>query len=146
MELVPTRGDQNIFESVIEALYDMVEGIVGRHMVARTFPMLATLFIFILTSNWIGLVPGVGTIGFGSGQRGPLLSLSVVDAPLLRPANADLNLTLAMSLIFTLFWFIWSFQELGVGGFFVSYFRGEGRRHGCVEVVFAAVVYVRRRD
>jgi F-type H+-transporting ATPase subunit a len=126
MELVPSRGDQNIFESVIEALYDMVEGIVGRHMVARTFPMLATLFIFILASNWLGLLPGVGTIGFGAGARGPLLSLGVVDAPLLRPANADLNLTLAMSLIFTLFWFIWSFQELGFSGFFVHIFGVKG--------------------
>ncbi len=126
MELVPTRGDQNIFESVIEALYSMVEGIVGRHMVARTFPLLATLFIFILVSNWFGLLPGVGTIGFSTGERGPLLSLHELDAPLLRPANADLNLTLAMALIFSVFWLIWSYQELGAGGFINHIFGVKG--------------------
>jgi F-type H+-transporting ATPase subunit a len=126
MELVPSRGDQNIFESVIEALYDMVEGIVGRHMVARTFPLLATLFIFILAANWFGLLPGVGTVGFSPGDRGALLSLRGVESPLLRPANADLNLTLAMSLIFMIFWVVWSFQELGAGGIITHIFGVKG--------------------
>ena len=139
MELVPARGDQNIFESVIEALYSMVEGIVGRHMVARTFPLLATLFIFILVSNWIGLVPGVGTVGFSSGYRGPLLSLHELDSPLLRPANADLNLTLAMSLIFTSFWIIWSFQELGFGGFFNHIFGVKGGVKGFLAIALLPI-------
>ncbi len=125
MELVP-GPDQNVFESIVEALYDMVEGIVGRHMVARTLPLLATLFIFILAANWFGLLPGVGTIGFSAEPRGPLLSLHDVDSPLLRPANADLNLTLAMSLIFMVFWVIWSFQELGAGGIVTHIFGVKG--------------------
>lgn len=130
MELVPTHaGGQNVFEMVVEALYDMVEGVVGKHMVAKAFPLLATLFIFILTSNWFGLLPGVGTVGFGE-HRGALLSLQHVEAPLLRPANADLNLTLAMALVFTFFWFVWSFQELGVGGFFGHIFAPKGGLKG----------------
>ena len=56
---------QNRFESVVQALYDLLEGIVGRHMIRRTFPLLATLFIFILAANWFGLLPGVGSIGWG---------------------------------------------------------------------------------
>lgn len=126
MELVPARPSQNVFEAIIEALYDMLEGIVGPHMVARAFPLLATLFIFILATNWFGLLPGVGTIGFGTG-RGPLLSLQELDAPLLRPANADLNLTLGMALVFMVFWAIWSYQELGVGGFLHHTFGPKGR-------------------
>ena len=98
MELVPNRGSQNVFEAVIEALYDMLEGIVGRHMVAKAFPLLATLFLFILVSNWFGLLPGVGTIGFNPASRpgvGARCSrCRTVENPLLRPANADLNLTL----------------------------------------------------
>ena len=129
MELVPTRASQNIFEAVIEALYDMLEGIVGSHMVARAFPLLATLFLFILASNWFGLLPGVGTVGFGTG-RGPLLSLSELESPLLRPANADLNLTLGMAVVFMIFWGIWSFQELGVGGFFSHTFGPKGDMKG----------------
>ena len=57
---MPTK--QNLFEAIIEALYDMLEGIVGSHMVARAFPLLATLFLFILASNWFGLLPGVGQV------------------------------------------------------------------------------------
>ena len=138
MDLVPGRPDQNIFEAVVEALYDMVEGIVGRHMVARTFPLLATLFIFILASNWFGLLPGVGTIGFGHGPNGnkvhgPFLSLSEIDSPLLRPANADLNLTLGMALVFSIFWLIWSWQELGAGGILHHIFGPKGNVTGAIK-------------
>ena len=142
MSLVPDRPSQNIFEAIIEALYDMLEGIVGSHMVARAFPLLATLFIFILASNWFGLLPGVGTIGYGTG-RGPLLSLSELEAPLLRPANADLNLTLGMALVFMVYWAIWSYQELGVGGFLHHTFGPKGELSGIMKypllVIFAFV-------
>jgi F-type H+-transporting ATPase subunit a len=143
MELVPSRPDQNIFEAVVEALYSMVEGIVGKHMVARAFPLLATLFIFILVSNWFGLLPGVGTIGFAAEghHHGALMSLNgghesgnAIEAPLLRPANADLNLTLGMALIFTIYWLYWSWQELGVGGFITHIFGVKGGLTGTLAI------------
>lgn len=135
MDIVPGQPEQNIFEALVEALYDMVEGIVGRHMVARTFPLLATLFIFILVSNWFGLLPGVGTIGFAAqgAQHGVGLSLDHVE-PLLRPANADLNLTLGMALIFSIFWLVWSFQELGAGGFITHIFGVKGGLKGTLAI------------
>ncbi len=46
-------------------LHDTLEGIVGKHMVHKVFSLLATLFIFIVTANWFGLLPGVGSIGWG---------------------------------------------------------------------------------
>src|SRR5215469_5759370 len=64
MNLVPT-GAQNFIEALVETLYATFENIVGRHMIAKVFPVIATLFIFICAANWIGLVPGVGTIGWG---------------------------------------------------------------------------------
>ena len=148
MELVPkSGGSQNLFEAVIEALYDMLEGIVGRHMVAKVFPLLATLFLFILVSNWFGLLPGVGTMGFNPAPegRGAFLSLHEVAAhavpenPLLRPANADLNLTLGMALVFSVFWVIWSFQELGVGGFFGHIFGPKGDVSGILKYPLIAI-------
>ena len=141
MELVPSRGSQNIFEMVIEGLYDMLEGIVGRHMIAKAFPLLATLFLFILVSNWFGLLPGVGTIGFNpmSEGRGAAFSLPEVRNPLLRPANADLNLTLGMALVFTVFWIIWSFQELGVGGFISHIFGSKGQVTGFIKYPLALI-------
>ena len=141
MELVPARGSQNIFEMVIEGLYDMLEGIVGRHMIAKSFPLLATLFLFILVSNWFGLLPGVGTVGFNpaSEGRGAAFSLPGVANPLLRPANADLNLTLGMALVFTVFWAIWSLQELGAGGFFMHIFGPKGEVKGAIKYVLIII-------
>ena len=68
MELIPS-GKQNFVEFIIEFLYGQVEGIVGKHVAPKAFPLLATVFIFILTANWFGLIPGVGTIGFGERQN-----------------------------------------------------------------------------
>ena len=68
MQLVP-GATQNSFEAVVEFLYDMVEGIVGKHMVGRVFSLLATLFIFILAANWFSILPGVGSIGWGHTDR-----------------------------------------------------------------------------
>jgi F-type H+-transporting ATPase subunit a len=70
MSLVPGTK-QNLVEYVVEFLYGQVENIVGKKMAPKAFPLLATLFLFILLSNWLGLVPGVGTIGFGP-KSGPL--------------------------------------------------------------------------
>ena len=58
-------GTQNFVEFIVEFLYGQVEGIVGKKVAPRAFPLLATIFIFVLISNWFGLLPGVGTVGFG---------------------------------------------------------------------------------
>ena len=52
-------------EWLVESLYGFLESIIGPHLVKRTFWFFATVFIFILAANWIGLLPGVGTIGWG---------------------------------------------------------------------------------
>ncbi|MBV9658162.1 MAG: F0F1 ATP synthase subunit A [Verrucomicrobia bacterium] len=139
MELVPRRTGQNIFEAVVEALYNMLEGIVGRHMVGRAFPLLATFFIFILCSNLFGLVPGVGTIGWGR-PSGPL-SIDEMHAPLLRPANADLNMTLSMALLFMVFWLTWSLQEMGVGGFLSHMFGPKGGVQGALKYALMPIFF-----
>ncbi len=54
---------QSIGELIIDSLYGLFKSITGEENVNKFFPLLATLFIFIIAANWIGLVPGVGTIG-----------------------------------------------------------------------------------
>ena len=100
-------GAQNLLEWLVESLYALLEGILGRHLVERTFWFFATLFIFILAANWIGLVPGVGTIGWGHRTADGF----TVDQPLFRGANADLNMTLAMALVFFACWIFWALRE-----------------------------------
>ena len=128
MTLIP-NGVQNLFEAVVETLYVTFEGIVGKHMIPKVFSLLGTLFIFILAANWFGLVPGVGTIGFGEPGPGPL-ALKGVSYPLLRPANADLNMTLGMALFFMAWWLFWTIQEVGLDGFIEHIFAPKGDLKG----------------
>jgi len=83
MSMVP-GPKQNFVEMVVEFLYGQVEGIVGKKVAPKAFPLLATLFVFILLSNWLGLVPGVGTVGFGP-TSGPL---TIDEAALAEHADA----------------------------------------------------------
>jgi F-type H+-transporting ATPase subunit a len=139
MELVP-GGKQNFVEFLIEFLYGQVEGIVGKQVAPKAFPLLATIFILILVSNWFGLIPGVGTIGFGE-KTGPLsVDSGYVDAgghhtfvPLLRPATADLNMTLALAAVFMIVWFYLSIKELGVWGTLVHIFGPKGGLQGALK-------------
>jgi F-type H+-transporting ATPase subunit a len=124
MSLVPHRW-QNFFESVIEFLYERIEGIVGPKIAPKAFPLLATIFLFILTSNYLGLFPGVGTIGWGTGDH--FLNTDHMSTPVLRPPTADLNMTLGIALCFMLVWFFISIKELGVGGFIMHTFGPKGK-------------------
>ncbi len=128
MTLIP-NGVQNLFEALVETLYVTFEGIVGKHMIPKVFSLIATLFVFILTANWFGLVPGVGSIGFGEPGGGPL-GLKAISQPLLRPANADLNMTLGMALFFMVWWLVWTIQEVGVLGFLKHMFAPKGDLKG----------------
>ena len=89
------EGIQNFFEMIIELLFDLAESVIGsREKTKKYFPLVATLFLFIIINNWLGLLPGVGTIGFHQTQHG-----HEVFVPLLRTGNADLNTTIALAAI-----------------------------------------------
>jgi len=92
--LVPTKS-QAVFESLLEGLRDLFEPIVGKKAFPAAFPLLVTLFIFILINNWMGLLPGVGTIGTEIGYSDG----SHRFLPWIRPFNADFNGTLALALV-----------------------------------------------
>jgi len=132
MQVVPGPS-QNLFEAVIVALHEMLEGIVGKHMINRVFSLLATFFIFILIANWFALLPGVGSIGWGEKEPGFLPAyIPRVDVPLLRPTTADLNMTLAMSAVFMVMWLYWTVREIGFGGFMSHTFGVKGGLKGAM--------------
>ncbi len=134
MNQVPS-GAQNLFEWLVEGLYGLLESIIGAHLVKRTFWFFASIFLFILAANWFGLIPGVGTIGWGHQSDHGF----VIEEPLLRGANADLNLTLAMSLIFFGCWIVWALQEVGVRGIVKELFGMKGEAAGFMKILMAAV-------
>ncbi len=139
MTLIP-GARQNSFETIVEMLYDMLEAIVGRHMIARTFAFLATLFVFILASNWFALFPGVGSIGWGVREPG-FLNVPDVTTPLLRPTTADLNMTLAMALLFMVLWFYWTITSVGLKHFLVHMFGVKGGVKGFMGLVLVPIFF-----
>ena len=137
IQAVPA-GAQNFWEWLVESLHGFLEGIIGHELVKKTFWFFATIFIFILFSNWFGLIPGVGTIGRGvASDHG----FQITD-PLLRGANADLNMTLAMAMIFFACWLVWAFQANGAGGFILHLFGPKGDTTGVLKVLMIFVFIV----
>ena len=133
---VPT-GLQNFWEWLVESLYNFLENMIGRELVKKTFWFFATIFIFILCLNWFGLLPGVGTIGWG--HTDPATGTFHIDRPLLRGANANLNLTFAMASVFFVCWMVWAVQANGVGGVIKHLFGPKGETSGILKVLMIVI-------
>lgn len=128
MSLVPA-GLQNFAEWLIESLYDFLASLLGDYMVKKTFWFFASIFLLILTTNWLGLLPGVGTISYNGNF-------------LLRGGNADLNMTMAMALIFAVLWFYWAISENGIGGFLHHIFAPKGEFKGLMLAIMIPIFLV----
>ncbi len=88
--LVPGRL-QVVFESMIEFVYDYVSHTLeSKDLARRFFPLIMSIFLFVLAANLIQFLPGVGSIGFY--ENGELV-------PMFRSLNTDLNMTLALAII-----------------------------------------------
>jgi F-type H+-transporting ATPase subunit a len=132
-------GIQNFWEWLVESLYNFLESIIGRDLVKKTFWFFATIFIFILFVNWFGLIPGVGTIGWGHYDANGVFH---VDQPLLRGGNADLNMTSAMAVTFFVLWIIWAIQANGVGGFLFHIFGPKGETSGVLKLLMVVIFFM----
>lgn len=85
------RGIQNAFEIVVEGAMNMADSVTGnRRKTEKIFPFAFTMFLFILLNNWLGLLPGIGSIGWLEGGH--------TFVPWFRGGTADLNTTLALAL------------------------------------------------
>lgn len=136
MSLIPS-GLQNLVEWLVESLYDFLGTILGKGLAKKTFWFFGTIFILILFTNWFGLIPGVGTVGWK-------LEGSGVDShdtfrPFLRGGNADMNMTAAMAFTFALLWFYWAITENGIKGFLAHIFAPKGKFGGIMAVAMLLV-------
>jgi F-type H+-transporting ATPase subunit a len=137
MKAIPS-GAQNFLEWAVQGLYEFLEGIIGAELVKKTFWFFATIFIFILATNWFGLIPGVGTVGWGeSGEHG-----FEVTRPLLRGGNADLNMTFAMAMVFMVLWLIWALQANGLRGFIAHLFGAKGESTGVLRILLVGIFFL----
>lgn len=133
MELVPS-GFQNAVEAIVEMFYNFVEGVAGER--ARIFfPLVATFFFFILISNWMGILPGYGSIGVWEEHEGHLVLI-----PFLRSANAHLSTTIALAIVSVSATQYFGFKLLGLP-FLRRYFTFKGSaREGESAAGFARIV------
>lgn len=105
LALVPSSG-QNITEIALEGLLDLMDSVLGeRRKSEKYLPLVATIFIMVMTANWLGLFPGVGSIGI-QGDHGFI--------PFFRAPSADLNFTLAIAIISVFATHILAIRELGI--------------------------------
>lgn len=110
----PKKGVVAIFEMIVEALINMMEGIFhDRKKAVKYTPVFGTFFIFIVVSNVTGLLPLVGT------------GITLGEAPVFRPFTADLNGTIALSVIAILIVQYFSIKESGVLGHLKHYFTNK---------------------
>src|SRR2546423_4669106 len=133
------QGLQNFWELLVESLYNFLENMIGRDLVKKTFWFFATIFIFILFLNWFGLLPGVGTVGWGHHDAAGGFHIT---RPLLRGANANLNLTFAMASVFFVCWIVWAVQANGIGGLIKHLFAPKGETSGFLKILMFFIFFV----
>lgn len=105
-KLIPTRS-QAMVESLVQGVLDLTAPIVGSKVAKHTFPLLVALFTFILIQNWSGLFPGVGTVFLRDHDTGAWREF-------VRPGNADMNGTLALSAVAFMGWLYFILRYAGI--------------------------------
>jgi F-type H+-transporting ATPase subunit a len=151
MQLVP-RGFQNLLELAVEAIYNLTESVAGAKWTPRFFAIVATIFFYILVSNWFGLIPGLAAFGMCeehhveeavqpgavSGLAAPLMDSSQEEppsptgcqageilVPLFRSPSTDLNNNLALAVISVFMTQVYGVMAVGIG-YFTRFFNIKG--------------------
>ena len=111
-KVIPTRL-QALIEMLFELVLNFASSILGPEMGRRAFPVVATIFFFVLFNAWIAifLIPIYQAVGFGANVGGEFK----LATHLVRPAGTDLNMPLALALISFVFVEYWGFRAHGFG-------------------------------
>ncbi|MBU0646127.1 F0F1 ATP synthase subunit A [Patescibacteria group bacterium] len=116
------KGLQNVAEGLVEFMLAEIKKVTGDNKRANAFlPIVGTIFLFILFSNWLGLIPGTGSIGIWGVHNGEELLI-----PILRPASSDLNLTLAIALFAVIASHVFGLRYLGFENHMSKFFNVRG--------------------
>jgi F-type H+-transporting ATPase subunit a len=106
--LVPGRF-QSVIESMFEGILSFSSGVLGPEMARKAFPIVATIFFFVLFNAWLALLPFYQFVGFIDPDTGE------IKAHLMRSAGTDLNMPLALALISFAFVEYWGLKAHGFG-------------------------------
>lgn len=140
MTEVPS-GTQNFVEALVGGLRGVCEGMLEPKVARWVFPLAATYFIFIAASNLMGLLPGVGSIGWGEADKHSAMPFAIhhAEAPLFRPPTADANMTVAMAAVFFIMSTWWGLKYNGPFGFVKHIFGVKGGFKGLVVIPLSVI-------
>ena len=130
MKLVP-KGLQNFAETIIELLLDFVEGVAGKENGRRFFPVVATIFLYVLFNAWLALLPVFNFIGISQQQADGTTTY----VALLRAANTDMNVTLLLALVSFFSVEYWGITSLGLRHYLRKFFRFEQLLQGLGQLI-----------
>ncbi|MDP2631428.1 MAG: F0F1 ATP synthase subunit A [Candidatus Uhrbacteria bacterium] len=138
--LVP-KGIHNFIEAIIEMAVAEIDKVTqDKKKTMQFLPLVATIFLFVLVSNWMGLIPGTGSIGIWGYMHGELELI-----PLFRPASSDLNMTLAIAIVAIGATHLAGLRQLGIVDHFSKFFNFKGIilsfKKGPMEVIIAVVQF-----
>lgn len=158
-QLVPSRG-QAVVEGLVVGVRDIMEPIVGRRVIGKVFPLLITFFLFILIMNWSGLFPGVGTFGHIDYTPVPAEQVAALEAAgntiaqidgnfykehfsyYFRPANSDLNMTLALGIISFIAWIWYVLRYAGVKALLFDVFGNKADKKEVPALIYLSLFLV----
>ncbi len=113
---------QALVESVIEGMLSFFETVGGsRETAEKFFPIVTTIFIYIICSNWVGILPGFGSIGINEAT-----SEGVKFVPIFRSVYSDLNMTLALALIAVVLSHLYGLFTVGIKGHIGKFINFKG--------------------
>jgi len=125
MKLIPGRL-QSLAELIVETLLNFVKSVAGEKNARTLFPVVATIFLYVLTNAYLALLPFFGTIGITE-HDGTFI-------PLLRAANTDINLPLSIAIVSFVCVEFWGLRSLGFFHYINSFFNFGQLRDGFVSL------------
>lgn len=158
-KLVPSRG-QTVVEGLVVGVRDIMEPIVGRRTIDKVFPLLITFFLFILIMNWSGLFPGVGSFGHidytpvaaeqVAGLEAAGYTVTNIDGAFykeqflyyFRPANSDLNMTLALGIISFIAWIWYVLRYAGIKALLFDVFGNKADKKEVPAMIYFSLFFV----
>lgn len=165
-KLIPSKG-QIAVETIIDGLRGIFEPLMGKAAFKGAFPLLLGFFAYILVMNWSGLLPGAGSIGeeriaevapaqtaeFAAAGFKPAVHAAVETAgqgmtlmekfvPFIRPANSDLNTTLALSIISFVAWIYFVWKYAGPKAFLHETFGNKADKNEVPFFIYVSLFFV----
>jgi F-type H+-transporting ATPase subunit a len=125
MKLIPGKL-QSLAELIIEMLLNFVKSVAGEKNSRTIFPVVATIFLYVMTNAFLALLPFFGTIGITE-HNGTFV-------PLLRAANTDINLPLSIAIISFVCIEFWGLRSLGFSHYLKSFFNFSQLRDGFISL------------